>query len=116
FYCTFTASSAMARYFLEIAYDGTAYNGWQVQANGITVQESIEERLRQVFQASVPVTGSGRTDTGVHALCQVAHIDLDETTMRFTVDELLYKLNRMLPAHISIQAVRKVRDTAHARF
>lgn len=104
----------MARYFLEIQYDGTAYHGWQVQPNGISVEEVIEGVLRQLFQQDVDIVGSGRTDAGVHALQQFAHLDVDE--LKFSLDEWMYKMNRMLPHDISIAGILPVTGEAHARF
>jgi tRNA pseudouridine38-40 synthase len=104
----------MSRYFLEISYDGTAYHGWQVQPNGISIQQAIEEKLAVLFKQPIQITGSGRTDAGVHAMRQYAHFDCEQ--LPCTKDELAYKLNRMLPIDISVRDVYKVTDTAHARF
>lgn len=106
----------MARFFLEIKYDGTAYHGWQIQPNGVTVQQVIEEAFFKLFQTDIPITGSGRTDTGVHAFQQFAHFDITEHSFKFTIPELHYKLNRILPQDISITSIRRVNDDAHARF
>lgn len=106
----------MARYFLECAYDGSAYHGWQVQPNGISVQQVLEDKLQQLLQHPVPLTGSGRTDTGVHARQQVAHFDAPGLRDRYTPDEFVYKLNRMLPEDIAVFSLRPVQPDAHARF
>jgi len=106
----------MSRYFLEIAYDGTAYNGWQTQPNGITVQQTIEEKLGVLLRGPHFIVGSGRTDTGVHARQQFAHVEVEEAALATTPEELQYKLNRMLPDDIAILSIRKVKDGAHARF
>ena len=67
------------RYFLEISYIGSAYNGWQVQLNApVTIQAAINEKLRTILQQDVMITGSSRTDTGVHARQNFAHVDLPE--------------------------------------
>jgi len=100
------------RYFLEIAYKGTAFHGWQVQANAYTVQEEIENALKKLFPEPVEITGSGRTDTGVHALQQFAHLDVDK---EITADTL-YKLNCMVSKDIVIKNAFRVRDDANARF
>ncbi|KAA9331278.1 tRNA pseudouridine(38-40) synthase TruA [Hymenobacter busanensis] len=103
------------RYFLELAYDGTRYHGWQVQPNALSVQQELDRCLSQVLRQPISTLGSGRTDTGVHASHQVAHFDaempahLDETT-------LLYRLNRALPPDIGAHALSPVRANAHARF
>jgi tRNA pseudouridine38-40 synthase len=102
------------RYFLEISYDGTDYHGWQTQPNGISVQEVIEQKLATLFQQPVPIVGSGRTDAGVHAMRQYAHFDCNE--LPYPKDELIYKLNRILPIDISIRDIHSVIETAHARF
>ena len=57
----------MQRYFIYMAYDGTAYHGWQIQPNGTSVQETLEKALSMILRSETSVTGAGRTDTGVHA-------------------------------------------------
>lgn len=104
----------MSRYFLEISYDGTNYNGWQTQPNGIAIQEVIEEKMAVLFKQPIEIVGSGRTDTGVHAMRQYAHFDCAE--LPYPKDELMYKLNRILPIDISIREIFSVKDDAHARF
>lgn len=101
------------RYFLELAYDGTRYHGWQRQPNAISVQEVLETSLSTLLKKETPVVGAGRTDTGVHAKQIMAHFDVDSK-----VDEtqLRYKLNAILPPQISIAKVSLVKDDAHARF
>ena len=68
----------MYRYKLTIQYDGTEYHGWQVQKNHTTIQDEIEKSLNVFLSKKVPLVGAGRTDSGVHALGQVAHFDLDQ--------------------------------------
>lgn len=103
----------MQRYFIYLAYDGTAYHGWQIQPNGISVQECLEKALSVFLRRETEVTGAGRTDAGVHASFMVAHFDHPEE-----MDTLLLadKLNRILPPDITVYEVRKVRAEAHARF
>jgi tRNA pseudouridine38-40 synthase len=101
------------RYFLKIAYKGTHYHGWQVQPNAITVQGTIEKALRKILQKPIGITGSGRTDTGVHAQQQWAHIDLDTS---FCISQLQYRLNAVLPPDIVINAIYPVKENSHARF
>ena len=101
------------RYFLEIAYDGTHYHGWQEQRNARGIQEVIADALSLLLKSRIPITGSGRTDTGVHALQQVAHIDLPEPV---DTDHLLHRLNRFLPGDIAIHRIYRVKDDAHARY
>lgn len=101
------------RYFLDIAYEGTAFHGWQVQDNANTVQAEINKALTTILRMPTACLGSGRTDTGVHATHQIAHFDVD-----FDIDQdhLIFKLNSFLPKMIAINACRKVVDEAHARF
>ena len=102
------------RYFITLSYDGTRYHGWQIQPEGVTVQQLLQDALATLLRQHVTVVGAGRTDAGVHARQMVAHIDVDgEIT---DVDQLTYKLNRFLPYDISIQNVRLVSDDMHARF
>ena len=68
----------MARYFVELAYNGTNYHGWQIQRNGISVQQELEKALSTILRDKIVVTGAGRTDAGVHARYMVAHFDLPE--------------------------------------
>ena len=100
------------RYRFDIAYDGTAYFGWQVQPNGITVQEKIESAIHEVTGATVKLHGSGRTDQGVHARRQVAHADLPGR-----IDERGVKkaLNAVLPGDIRILALARASASFHAR-
>lgn len=104
----------MPRHFLEISYDGTEYHGWQSQPNGISVQEVIEEKMSTLYRQPIEIIGSGRTDAGVHAMRQYAHFDCNE--LPYPKDELMYKLNRILPIDISVRDIMPVKDTAHARF
>ena len=101
------------RYFLEISYLGTAYHGWQAQHNASSVQSAIEQALYTVLRKSYAIVGSGRTDTGVHACQQYCHLD-SETA--FDSSDLMYQLNAVLPADISILNILHVKDDAHARY
>lgn len=103
----------MQRYFIYLAYDGTAYHGWQVQPNGISVQECLMKALSTLLRRQVEVVGAGRTDAGVHAALMVAHFD-SETPL----DEALMtdKLNRLLPPDIVVFRLCPVVPEAHARF
>lgn len=103
----------MTRYFLDIAYNGTAYHGWQIQENAHTVQAELQKCLSTVLRSDIEIMGSGRTDTGVHATHQIAHFDVPEL---ISDDRLVYKLNSFLPRDISIQSMRRVHDDAHTRF
>jgi len=100
------------RYFLDISYKGTNYHGWQVQPNAISVQEVLEKSLQTLFQQKIELTGSGRTDTGVHATQQIAHLDIEIRN----IPDFIYKLNAILPNDISINNCHPVLDSSHARF
>ena len=102
------------RYFIELAFKGTAYNGWQIQPNALGIQQVIEEALAILIKEKIPVTGAGRTDTGVHASYFVAHFTTSSTSM--CTDELVRKLNHLLPEDISIFRIFPVGITDHSRF
>ncbi|NEU68421.1 tRNA pseudouridine(38-40) synthase TruA [Spirosoma agri] len=102
------------RYFIELSYRGTAYHGWQTQANGVSVQTTLEAALTRRLRQPVFVMGSGRTDAGVHAQQQFAHFEVEEPII--WTDALLYSINCMLPDDIAIRAIFPVRPTDHARF
>lgn len=103
----------MARYFIYLSYDGAAYHGWQVQPNGVTVQQQLEEALTTLQREPVQVMGAGRTDAGVNASSMVAHVDFSAPV---DTKHLVYKLNRILPPDIAVSDIRRVKDDAHARF
>jgi tRNA pseudouridine38-40 synthase len=103
------------RYFLKMAYDGTAYHGWQRQPNGTTVQEVMEAALRKILrQDKVITTGCGRTDSGVHASDFYLHFHAFKT-IENTAD-VLFKLNQLLPWDIAVYELQRVHPKAHARF
>ena len=106
------------RVFIELAYDGTNYHGWQRQPEAITVQQAIEDALEKLFGASVPILGCGRTDASVHASYFVAHANLPETSLeRFdSFDQLVFKLNGVLNSDVAIFSISEVGKKAHARF
>jgi len=104
------------RYFIKLSYLGTHYHGWQVQPNATTVQEKVNEALGLLFRRDIMVTGCGRTDTGVHARKFYAHIDLDFELLRFPPEQLIYKLNAILPSDIAIENMKVADKDAHARF
>ncbi|AFM03505.1 pseudouridylate synthase I [Bernardetia litoralis DSM 6794] len=102
------------RYFLELAYEGTNYHGWQAQNNTPkTIQAIIEDGLSKILRVQTPIVGSGRTDTGVHCKKQFAHFD---TSTEISTDDLKYRMNSFLPPQIAISKVLPVTETAHARF
>ncbi|MCD8176262.1 MAG: tRNA pseudouridine(38-40) synthase TruA [Tannerellaceae bacterium] len=102
------------RYFIYLGYNGKNYCGWQVQPNGVSVQQTLEEALFTLLRQPVSVTGAGRTDAGVHARTMVAHFDwagpLDSLSL------LAEKMNRVLPKDIAVYRIVPVRPDAHARF
>ncbi|NVK64786.1 MAG: tRNA pseudouridine(38-40) synthase TruA [Flavobacteriales bacterium] len=104
----------MQRYFFELSYDGSSFNGWQIQPNAPSVQEEIQNKLSRL-QSNVPVkvVGCGRTDTGVHAHHYILHVDLPQID---DLDLFLMKINRMLPDSIAISKIYPVSDELHARF
>lgn len=104
----------MSRYFIHLAYNGTAYCGWQTQPDLPTVQLTLEQTLSTLLRQPIAVVGCGRTDTGVHASDFYAHFDSAEYGMRSS--ELVFKLNNMLPPDIAIFDIFLVADNAHARF
>ena len=103
----------MQRYFITFAYDGTHYHGWQIQPNGISVQEVLQKALSTLLRGETGVVGAGRTDAGVHARRMVAHF---ETEREVDCQQLAYKLNRLLPRDISVYDVKPVDSDMHARF
>ena len=101
---------------LVIAYDGTAYQGWQVQKTGTGVQEKIETALGRMFPSVKRIHSSSRTDTGVHALGMVAHVEIPRKEFKMPATRLALALNAGLPADIRVLAAVRVPETFHARF
>lgn len=106
------------RFFITLSYDGTHYHGWQIQPNGDSVQQRLQEALSTLLRQPIEVVGAGRTDTGVHAKMMVAHWETPLPPLGGEIDEtqLVYKLNKVLPPDIAVQEVRQVSDDMHARF
>lgn len=102
----------MSRYFIEVSYRGTAYAGFQVQHNANTVQAEVEKALEVLFREKFTLTGSSRTDTGVHALQNYFHFDFSGEIGQ----EKIYNINSLLPGDIALKSVRKMREGAHCRF
>lgn len=111
----------MARYFLEVAYNGTNYSGFQIQQNANTIQGEVEKALQVLLRIPPPnseeverglLTGSSRTDAGVHALQNFFHFDFDADIP----SNLIYKINALLPADIAAKRILLVPANAHARF
>lgn len=104
------------RYFIELAYNGKNFHGWQIQPNAISVQEYLQKKLQLVFKKNIDLLGCGRTDTGVHARQFFAHADLDLETISLNVENLTYKLNQMLNSDVVILSIFEVKENAHSRF
>ena len=102
------------RYFIELAYKGTKFHGWQIQPNAVSVQECLEKALSVITRETIAVTGAGRTDTGVHASYFVAHFDSEKQTLDHP--DFAHKLNSFLNKEIVIFNISKVAPEAHARF
>ena len=102
----------MPRYFLEVSYKGTAYSGFQVQANAVSIQAEIEKVFAIFFRRQVMMTGASRTDTGVHARQNYFHFDFEEPIP----PESVYRLNAILPGDICIKGIFPVPEEAHCRF
>jgi tRNA pseudouridine38-40 synthase len=101
---------------LTIAYDGRAYEGWQVQKIGTGVQQIVEQALAKLFPSSPRVHGSSRTDTGVHALGMVAHLDVPGEECRIPIRKLPLAINAHLPEDVRVLAASRCRPDFHARF
>jgi tRNA pseudouridine38-40 synthase len=101
------------RYALGIEYDGSGFNGWQSQRDDPSVQECVESAVGQVADHAVSIVCAGRTDTGVHARCQVAHFDSDSVR---SGRQWVLGINSQLPVGVSVHWVRQVADEFHARF
>ncbi|MBC8453950.1 tRNA pseudouridine(38-40) synthase TruA [PVC group bacterium] len=100
------------RFKVTVSYDGTAYFGWQVQPNAVTVQENIESVLESLTGTKIKVHGSGRTDQGVHARAQVAHFDISDTK---NISSLRIAMNALLPRDIRVMKAVKIDSAFHAR-
>jgi len=103
----------LGRYFLTISYDGTAYAGWQIQKNALSVQEVLERVFSMVFAQDIKVLGSSRTDAGVHAAGQVAQIDFEPPE---ELNQCIFRMNMALPADIAIRELRPVKPEAQCRY
>ncbi len=102
----------MPRYFLEVAYRGTAFHGWQRQKNAVAVQNVLEEALSRILRTSVALKGASRTDAGAHARQNFAHFDFSEALP----EKIVLYLNRLLPESVVVRAIYEVPQGAHARF
>ena len=110
---TLFAESGFRRLRIDIAYDGTNFYGWGVQPDRRTIQDLVEEAISRISRVDTESIVAGRTDAGVHATGQVIHVDVAEPT---SLDDLAFKLNRMLDEDIRINNVAVVTGAFHARF
>lgn len=101
------------RYFIQFAYNGTHYHGWQIQPNASSVQETLNKAFSVLLNAPISIMGAGRTDTGVHATEMFGHFDTEKS---LDVPVLVHKLNSYLPKDIAIFDIILVHDDAHCRF
>lgn len=109
----------MKRYFIEVTYIGTNYAGFQIQDNATTIQVELENALKIFFRQPITLTGSSRTDAGVHAKKNYFHFDMLEATLTSTGKQLVqsvYNLNALLPKDIAIKSIKEVSNDAHSRF
>jgi tRNA pseudouridine38-40 synthase len=113
--------AAKQRFFIELAYDGTNYHGWQLQPNAVGVQQVLNNALSTILRQPIETLGCGRTDTGVHAKQFFAHFDVEGTIDHgpWSMDKkgnLLRSVNALLPHDIAVKDIFPVAATAHARF
>ncbi len=106
----------MSRYFIEVAYRGTNYAGFQKQSNANTIQLEIEKAFRTYFRTDFSLTGSSRTDAGVHAKQNFFHFDSHDLSEHTDFTKAAYHLNAILPLDIVIKSINKVDKDAHCRF
>lgn len=110
----FLLKKKLQRYFIQLCFKGTPFNGWQKQQNAPSVQEAIEKGLSTLMHGPIEVVGAGRTDTGVHAKYYIAHFD--SPTIIEDTNDFIYHLNKILPFEIAVQNIVRVTPEAHARF
>lgn len=103
------------RYSIRLSYNGGAFRGWQIQPNGVTVQESLQKALSLATGEEITVTGAGRTDTGVNAVNYIAHFDV-ESPLPAKPEALVYKINAILGKEIIVHEIAPAEEDFHARF
>jgi tRNA pseudouridine38-40 synthase len=106
----------LLKFKLTIAYDGTSYQGWQVQKIGLGVQQKVEEAIAKLFPGVQRIHSSSRTDTGVHALGMVAHVEIPRAKFRMTPAKLALAINAHLPEDIRVMSATRCAKDFHARF
>ncbi len=104
----------MRRFFITLSYNGKNYVGWQIQPNGMSIQEKLQDALTILLREPIEVVGAGRTDSGVHARKMTAHFDYSGND--FEPSDLIDKLNSFLPRDIAVHTIYRVQPDAHARF
>src|SRR5436189_2173356 len=102
----------MSRYFLEVSYKGTNYSGFQIQQNANSIQAEIEKAVQTLQKEKIGLTGSSRTDAGVHALQNFFHFDFEGEMNR----QFVYKMNAILPGDIVVKKLTTVKQEFHCRF
>ncbi len=110
---TFYPESGFSRLRIDLAYDGSNYFGWAKQSDQRSVQKGIESALSKISRVNIETVVAGRTDAGVHATGQVIHVDVPES---LEIEDLVYKLNRILDEDIRIMKIEKAPEAFHARF
>jgi tRNA pseudouridine38-40 synthase len=106
----------MPRFFIEVAYKGTNYGGFQRQDNAVTIQSEVEKALKTYFREEFMLTGSSRTDAGVHARQNFFHFDSEILPLQRDFAKIVYHLNAILPPDIVVRSVFPVKPGAHCRF
>lgn len=101
------------RIFLQVAYDGTNYHGWQIQKNAVSVEGVLQKALQELLQENIELIGASRTDAGVHAMGNVAVFDTDT---RIPAEKIAYAVNRYLPEDIVVQSSKAVPNDFHPRY
>jgi tRNA pseudouridine38-40 synthase len=101
------------RYKLTFEYDGTLFSGWQIQPEARTVEGVIEQAFSKLYQQEIDIVGQGRTDAGVHALAQTAHVDLPDN---YSKSRILHAMKGLLPDDVALKSIQKTDSDFHARF
>lgn len=103
----------MNRYRLTFEFDGTDFSGWQIQPDVRTVESVVEDAFSQLYQTPIDVIGQGRTDAGVHAIAQTAHVDLPD---RYTSERIMHAMKGLLSEDVALKMIEPVANDFHARF
>jgi len=114
-YSCIRGQNFMPTWKLELEYEGTRYRGWQMQPNARTIQGEMQDAARKLFSGKFEIYGSGRTDAGVHAVGQIAHLKVDELRENITPRQIQFGFNDVLPHDINILKVSNAPDNFHAR-